>query len=58
MQQNGASEQRPHILPDRVRVVVGVLFVMLLLVGVAAFMHRGPAILLDLAGLAQSLWCF
>lgn len=25
---------------------------------IAALMHRGPAILLDLSGLAASLWCF
>lgn len=25
---------------------------------IAAAMHRGPALLLDLSGLAGSLWCF
>lgn len=40
------------------RRVTAVAVVLLAAAAMAAMIHRGPAILLDLSGLAASLWCF
>lgn len=57
--ESGMSDQnRLGILPARVRPVLITLVVSLAVAACAAFVVRGPAILIDLAGLAQSLWCF
>lgn len=47
-----------HILPAWIRPAVLASFALLLLMGLAGLLWRGPAILLDLAALSNALWCF
>lgn len=55
---NPASSDQPAGPSRRLRVSVAAFVLVLLLAAIAAIMWRGPAILLDLSGYAQALWCF
>jgi hypothetical protein len=54
-----ALSTRPEHAPLTYRRrVTAVAVVLLAAAAMAAMLYRGPAILLDLSGLAASLWCF
>lgn len=42
----------------KVRLAIAGFVMVLLFAAIAAILWRGPAILLDLSGYAQALWCF
>lgn len=42
----------------RFRLSLGAFVLVLLFAAIASILWRGPAILLDLSGYAQALWCF
>lgn len=44
--------------PRKVRLAIALIVMVLLFAAIAAIVWRGPAILLDLSGYAQALWCF
>lgn len=57
MTQNGDTPDTA-LTPAGVRPLVTSIFLLLLLAAIGLSLWRGPAILLDLAGYAQTLWCF
>lgn len=54
----GDATARSAAPPKLVRHAVATIVLVLLLAAIAAIAWRGPAILLDLSGYAQALWCF
>jgi hypothetical protein len=56
---DGRHSFNPHMdPPKRQRRVTVIAVVLLAVASIAAIIWRGPAILLDLSGLAMSMWCF